>query len=151
MDFIASGFWYWWMIAITLLIIEIFSPTFFALWVAISAGVTGLILYLVPGIEWQYQVLLFAILSVVSIVAWRTYYSKRPIKTDEPLLNRRGHQYIGRVITLDEPIVDGHGKVHIDDSTWKIEGEDCPAGTRVKIINIQNVVLQVSLLPAQSE
>ncbi|MDH5357250.1 MAG: NfeD family protein [Gammaproteobacteria bacterium] len=136
-------FWHWWIIAIVLVIFEILAPTFFALWMAIAAFLTGLALFLIPEMQWEYQVFMFAILSVISIVVWRHYYNKNPIATDEPLLNRRGEQYVGRVITLKESIVDGQGKVRVDDSTWKIEGEDCPAGTKVKIISVDNVVFKV--------
>lgn len=143
MELFIPDFWHWWMVAVALVIIEILAPTFFALWMAIAAFLTGVALYLVPEMQWEYQVFLFAILSVASIIVWRHYYSKNPIATDEPLLNRRGEQYVGRVITLKEPIVDGHGKVQVDDSTWKIEGEDCPAGTKIKVVSVNNVVFQV--------
>ena len=146
MEVFVVDFWHWWMIAVVLVILEILAPTFFALWMAIAAFVTGFILYLVPEIQWEYQVFLFAVLSVVSIIGWRHYYSKNPIKTDEPLLNRRGEQYVGRTITLKEAIIDGMGKVQVDDSTWKIEGEDCPVGTKVKIVSVNNVVFQVEAI-----
>ena len=89
---------------------------------------------------------LFAVLSIASIIACRYYYNKNPIATDEPLLNRRGEQYVGRVITLKKAIIDGQGKVNVDDSTWKIEGEDCPSGTKIKIISVNNVVFQVEII-----
>ncbi|OUR64251.1 hypothetical protein A9Q79_07370 [Methylophaga sp. 42_25_T18] len=143
---LAIDFWHWWILAVALVIIEILAPTFFALWMAIAAFLTGMALLLVPEMQWQYQVLLFAVMSVLSIVMWRRYYTKNPIVTDQPMLNRRGEQYIGRVITLKQPIEDGHGKVQVDDSTWKIEGSDCPAGTKVKIIKIDNVVFQVEIV-----
>ena len=143
---LALDFWHWWIFAVALVIIEILAPTFFALWLAIAAFITGLALLLMPELQWQTQVLLFAVLSVISIIAWRRYYSTNPIETDQPMLNRRGEQYIGRTITLTIPIEDGHGKVQVDDSTWKIEGADCPAGTKVKIIGIDNVVFQVEIV-----
>lgn len=143
MEIFVADFWHWWIAAVVLVIFEILAPTFFALWMGIAAFLTGLVVYLMPEIQWEYQVFMFAILSVLSIVAWRHYYSKNPIVTDEPLLNRRGEQYVGRVITLKEPIVDGQGKVRVDDSTWKVEGEDCPAGTKIKIISVDNVVFKV--------
>lgn len=146
MELFVVDFWHWWMLAVALVIIEIFAPTFFALWLAVAAFMTGLALFLVPEIQWEYQVFLFAILSIASIVIWRHYYNKNPIATDEPSLNRRGEQYIGRVITLQEPIVDGQGKVKVDDSTWKIEGNDCSEGTKVKIISVDNVVFQVEVV-----
>ena len=143
---VIMDFWHWWIIAVALLILEILAPTFFALWMAIAAFMTGVALFLMPEMQWEYQVFLFAILSVISIVAWRHYYNKNPIATDEPLLNRRGEQYVGRVITLKEPIVDGQGKVQVDDSTWKIEGNDCPAGTKIKIVRVNNVVFQIEII-----
>jgi len=143
---LALDFWHWWVFAVALVIIEILAPTFFALWLAIAAFITGLALLLMPELQWQIQVLLFAVLSVISIIAWRRYYSINPIETDQPMLNRRGEQYIGRIITLKQPIEDGQGKVQVDDSTWKIEGTDCPAGTKVKIVKIDNVVFQVEIV-----
>ena len=140
---VVMDFWHWWIIAVVLVIIEILAPTFFALWMAIAAFMTGVALFLMPEMQWEYQVFLFATLSVISIVVWRHYYSKNPIATDEPLLNRRGEQYIGRVITLKEPIIDGQGKVQVDDSTWKIEGKDCPSGTKIKVVSVNNVLFQV--------
>lgn len=146
MELFVADFWHWWILAVVLVIIEILAPTFFALWIAIAAFLTGVALFLMPEMQWEYQVLIFAVLSVISIVVWRHYYKKNPIATDEPLLNRRGEQYIGRTITLKAPIIDGIGKVQVDDSTWKIEGEDCPVGTKVKIVSVNNVVFQVEIV-----
>jgi inner membrane protein len=139
-------FWHWWIFAVALIILEILAPSFFALWLAIAAFVTGLALFLMPELQWQTQIFMFAVLSVISIIAWRRYYAKNPIETDQPMLNRRGEQYIGRVITLKMPIEDGQGKVQVDDSTWKVEGDDCPVGTKVKIVSVDNVVFQVEII-----
>jgi len=146
MEVFIVDFWHWWIMAVALVILEILAPTFFALWLAIAAFITGLVLLLVPTMSWEMQLVIFAVLSVASIVLWRFYYHKRPLRSDEPLLNRRGEQYIGRVFTLQEAIVDGFGKVKVDDSIWKIAGEDCPAGTKVKISNVNNVVFDVEIL-----
>jgi membrane protein implicated in regulation of membrane protease activity len=74
----------------------------------------------------------------------RLYFAHHPIETDQPRLNRRGEQYVGRVFTLREPIVNGQGKIRVDDSTWKIQGVDCPSGTKVRVTGVNGVVLQVS-------
>jgi inner membrane protein len=139
-------FWHWWIVAVALVIIEILAPTFFALWMAIAAFLTGAVLLIMPDLAWEYQVMMFAVLSVVSIIVWVNYYKKNPIETDQPMLNRRGEQYVGRVITLKMPIEDGQGKVQIDDSTWKIEGDDCATGTKIKIVGVDNVVFQVEIV-----
>jgi membrane protein implicated in regulation of membrane protease activity len=139
-------YWHWYILGVALVTIEMLVPTFFALWIGISALLTGTILYFVPSLAWEYQVLIFAILSVVSVVTWHQYYVKNPIATDEPLLNRRGEQYIGRIITIKAPIEDGQGKISIDDSTWKIRGLDCPIGTKVKLVALDNVIFDVDIV-----
>ena len=136
-------FWHWWILAVALITLEVVLPTFFFLWVGVAAFLTGVILWLAPTLSWETQVLIFSVLSIVTVIIWRMYYHKRPIQTDEPLLNRRSEQYVGRVVTLKEAIVDGYGKIQLDDSTWKVRGEDCDAGTKIKITGVNNVIFQV--------
>ncbi|WP_438971042.1 NfeD family protein [Methylophaga sp.] len=143
---ILIDFWHWWIFAVVLVIIEILAPSFFALWMAIAAFLTGLALLLSPQLGWEYQVMLFAVLSVLSIVMWRRYYLKNPIVSDQPNLNRRGAQYIGRTVTLTAPIENGVGKVKLDDSTWKVQGPNCDAGKKVRIIGLKNVVFNVEII-----
>lgn len=136
-------YWHWFILAAVLIILEVFAPGAFLLWIGIAAGVVGAALYLAPGMGWEYQLILFSVAAVGSILLWRSYRGKNPVVSDEPTLNRRGAQYVGRVFTLDAPIVDGVGKIRVDDSTWKIEGVDCPAGAKVKVVGIDNTVLKV--------
>ncbi len=136
-------FWHWWILATVLIIFEVLLPTFYLLWTGIAAFIVGLVVWLVPSLHGEIQFIAFAVLSVLSMVLWNRYSRNNPTETDEPLLNRRGEQYVGRVITLKAPITDGTGKVKIDDSTWKVEGEDCDAGTKIKITGVNNVVFQV--------
>lgn len=138
-------YWHWFILAAILIILEMFAPGAFLLWIGIAAGVVGVVLYVVPTLPWEYQFILFSLASVGSILAWRAYRQKHPAATDEPTLNRRGAQYIGRVFTLDAPIVNGVGKIRVDDSTWKIEGVDCEAGMKVKVVGIDNTVLKVEV------
>jgi membrane protein implicated in regulation of membrane protease activity len=138
-------YWHWFILAAILVILEVFAPGAFMLWIGIAAGVVGAVLYLVPALTWEFQFILFSVASVGSIVAWRAFRQAHPVVTDEPTLNRRGAQYIGRVFTLDAPIVNGIGKIRVDDSTWKIEGADCPAGTKVRVAGIDNTVLKVEV------
>jgi membrane protein implicated in regulation of membrane protease activity len=137
-------FWHWWVLAVALIAIEVFAPSTVLLWPGIAAGVVGLTM-LVAGdaMLWQYQVLLFAVLSVVSLVAWRLYARKHVKPGDETTLNRRGEQYVGRVLTLEEPIVNGQGRAVVDDSHWRVSGEDMPAGTRVRVVGVDATVLKV--------
>lgn len=142
----SASYWHWWVAAIILIILEVFSPGAFFLWLGVSAGVVGFALLLMPSMSWEIQFVLFAIFSVVSIAVWHLVLKRHPIKSDQPRLNRRGEQYVDRYFTLNEPVVNGLGKIKVDDSTWKISGVDCPAGTRVKVVGVDGVVLKVEIV-----
>jgi membrane protein implicated in regulation of membrane protease activity len=138
-------FWYWWMLAMLLLAIELLAAGFFFLWMAFAAGITGVVLLLIPSISLAAQVMIFSVVSFCSIILWRKYgksYSR--VETDHPLLNQRGAQYIGRVFTLIDAVVNGQGKVKIGDSLWTVSAnEDYPAGTKVKVTGVDGTILQV--------
>jgi membrane protein implicated in regulation of membrane protease activity len=138
-------FWHWLVLGVALAIVEVFAPGVFFLWLGISAGIVGVVLWLVPGLDWEYQLLSFAILSVASVVIVRRYLTTHPLESDEPNLNLRGHQYVGRTFTLGEPVVNGQGKIQVDDSTWKISCDDCDAGTKVTIDGVDGVVLRATI------
>ncbi|NJN46507.1 MAG: NfeD family protein [Candidatus Competibacteraceae bacterium] len=108
----------------------------------IAALGVGLLVFLFPELGWQVQWLSFAGLTVASILVWLLYFRNRSEHSDDPLLNRRGQQYVGRVLTLTDPVINGQGKVRVDDSIWKITAEDCPTGTRLRIVGVEGVVLQ---------
>ena len=136
-------FWHWWILAGVLLIIELLLPAFFFLWLGIAAAATGLIILVFPDAPMESQLVLFAVLSIVAVVAWRRYREISVPSSDQPHLNRRGHQYIGREFTLDDPITNGVGRVEVDDSTWRVKGPDLPAGTNVVVTDIDGVVFIV--------
>ncbi|MCE3247113.1 MAG: rane protein [Geminicoccaceae bacterium] len=111
-------FWHWWAFGGALVIVEAFAPGFVFLWLGIAAALVGTLLWLWPGIGPDYQVLIFAALSVTSVLGWRRWRDAHPAPSDQPSLNRRGTQYIGRRFTLLEPIAHGRGRIRLGDSSW---------------------------------
>ena len=140
LDFV---FWYWWVIGFILLVLEILTPGYFFMWMAISGFVTGALVLLMPATGMTMQVSVFSVLSVVAIIAWKFYGKKHSMESDHPLLNKRGVQYIGRVFSLYQPIKNGQGKIKVDDSIWKVHGEDCDINSRVKVVAIRGTVFEV--------
>ncbi len=136
-------FWHWWILALGLIIIETLVPGTFFLWMGISAIVLGMAAWLAPAMGWETQVMLFAVLSLVSIVGWRWWQRRHPEETDQPTLNRRGEQYVGQVLTLETAIENGFGKVRVGDSLWRAQGSDAAAGTRVRVTAANGVILVV--------
>lgn len=136
-------FWYWLIAAVVMIIIEMVLPAAYFLWMGISAFVVGLLLFVMPGIPALIQVVIFGVLSVVSLYMYKRHQKMNPEVKDEPNLNRRGEQYIGRSFTLEEAIVNGVGKVKVDDTTWKVKGTDMPAGMKVRVMSVEGTVFNV--------
>lgn len=142
-DISAMTHWSWLVLGLGLLVLELVVPAMFFLWLGISALVTGLVLYLFPDMSWQGQFLLFSVLSVVSILLSRRFFSNKQIETELPNLNRRGQQYVGRVFTLIEPIKNGYGKISVDDSQWRVTGPALEKGVQVKVVSAKGSVFEV--------
>lgn len=136
--------WFWLGLAILLIIFEVvLGANFFLLWVGLLAALVGIVAGLFPHLMWQYQVLLFSVGSIGSIGLWYYYLKTARTKTDRPTLNRRAEQYIDRTFVLSDPIVNGRGKIEVDDSMWRVEGPELPAGTRVVVVGVDGVILKV--------
>jgi len=136
-------YWHWWILAIVCLSIEIFAPGAVFIWFSVSAAVLGFLLLLLPDLSWQWQITLFGVLSVLSIVGWRMYRQKVPEIDAHPALNKRGEELIGRTFTLSAPITNNYGKIHVDDTMWKVQGDDCAVGQKVKVTSLNGTVLNV--------
>lgn len=134
-------FWQWWIFAVILLILEVLLPGTVFLWMAVAAAVIGVLVFLMPSLSIPLAWTLFALLSVSSLLAWLSMRKKRLLEPPSNL-NKRGQEYVGRVFTLTEPIVNGRGKLKIGDTLWTVEGDDCAAGGRVEIIAIDSGILK---------
>jgi inner membrane protein len=137
-------FWHWFIAAVVLITLEMMVlPAVFFLWMGIAAGVVGLLLMLIPGLPFMVQIIIFTVLAVVSLVIHKIYLKNNPPISDEPTLNRRGEQYVGRMFTLEEAIENGTGKIKVDDSIWKVMGEDMDKGGKVKVVGVDGTVFKV--------
>jgi membrane protein implicated in regulation of membrane protease activity len=136
-------FWHWWVIAVVLIIIEAFVAGTFFLWMGVSAAVVGFVLLIAPAMGWEYQVMLFAVFSVVSIALWLIRLKKYPTKSEISNLNRRVAQYMDRIAIIQEPIVNGLGTINVDDTIWRVLGPDCETGTKVKVVGAEGTDLKV--------
>jgi membrane protein implicated in regulation of membrane protease activity len=139
---VSLGSWNWFILAALLLLLEVLMPGVFMLWLGLSAILVGIISTAIVW-SWQAQVIAFAIFAILALPAWRYFARKVEKPHDSPFLNRRAEGYVGRVFTLDKPIVDGVGTIRIDDTVWRVSGPDCPAGSRVKIARADGANLSV--------
>lgn len=134
--------WNWYLTGLVLIILELLMPGVWIIWIGLGALVTGIITQIFGGFAWQAQFLLFAVLSCVSLYLGKRWFMKKG-PTDPVKLNQRLSQYLDRVVTLHHPIVDGRGKIQLDDTLWSVKGPDTPAGKKVRIVGAEGVYLVV--------
>lgn len=136
-------FWHWWVLGLMLIVVELLAPGAFFLWFGAAAGLTGFILLVLPALDWHYQLLAFAVLAVVAVIVGRSVMRRQNRLRAPGSLNRRGEQYVGRVFTVEQAIVNGRGSIRVDDSIWRAEGPDTAAGESVRVVKAGSSVLRV--------
>ena len=147
------GGWSWIILGLVLLVLEILAPGIFFLWLGVAALAVGTVSLFVWGLgadiwTWQIQVLAFLILSVVLAYSGRSWLSRNEKASDEPLLNDRVAQMVGRTATLEQPITNGVGHVRLGDTLWRVRGPDLPAGSTVRVCGGNSDRLEVETIPA---
>jgi membrane protein implicated in regulation of membrane protease activity len=141
--FTTLGTWNWLIFGVILMALELIAPGVFLFWLGLAALLVGLLSF---GFDpsWQVQILMFAVFATAAVPLWRRLARSHPGGVDNPFLNKRADALIGRVFTLEKPIVDGAGTVRIDDTIWRIAGPDAPAGSRVRIVQADGASLTVA-------
>lgn len=136
--------WHWLILGVLLLILEMLGASGFLIGLAVaSLAVAGAVALGVVE-SWSYQLLLFALLGIAfTILYWRVFRTFNS-QTDEPLLNDRAAQLIGRKFVLEQNLENGQGRVQVGDTLWKAEAETTlTAGTKVEIYASEGMVIKI--------
>lgn len=140
--FSTLGPWNWLIAAALLFMLETVVPGVHFLWFGIAAVIVGA-LAIATGFGFPWQLVAFALISVATVFWVRRYATPDSAKSDLPDLNVRGAQYIGRTVVVEEPIVNGRGKVRVGDTLWGAQGEDAPRGAKVNVTGVNGTMLVV--------
>ena len=142
--FATLGNWNWLIFGVILMALEVLAPGIFLLWLGLAALLVGLLTFIFHP-SWQVEILLFAAFAIAAVPLWRRLArGNAGVSESNPFLNRRAEALVGRVFTLEKPIIDGAGTVRIGDTVWRVAGPDTPAGTRVKIVQVSGADLTVA-------
>ena len=134
----------WAVFALVLFALEVMAPGAFMLWLAFAASAVLVVVWAVPGLSFLLQAVLFVVLGFVSILIYRKWFrGNDDAPTDQPALNRRTDQLLGRVVVLQSAIERGSGRVQIADAYWTVSGADLPAGASVRIVGADGMTLMV--------
>lgn len=144
------GPWNWVFAGLVLMALETVIPGVHFLWFGLAAAIVGAISLLAAAaghpevLTLPLQLVLFAAVSVVMVLWVRSVTRGRSAPTDEPTLNDRGSQLIGRIVIVETAIESGRGRVRVGDTLWSAEAPaDAPAGAHVRILGSKGSVLTV--------
>jgi membrane protein implicated in regulation of membrane protease activity len=138
------GTWNWLIFGLLLMALELLAPGVFLFWLGLGALLVGLISFAIHP-PWQLQMLMFAVFAAAAVPLWRRVArNNTAASASNPFLNKRAEALVGRVFTLEKPIIDGSGTVRIDDTIWRVAGPDTPAGSRVRIVRADGASLTVA-------
>jgi membrane protein implicated in regulation of membrane protease activity len=140
---VSLGLWVWFLAAAVLMILELVVPGVLLFWLGLAALATGLV-DLVFTLSWQRELLLFAVLALSFAILGRNLMRRAAEKPqDRPFLNRRADALVGRDFVLTDPILDGVGRIRVDDTVWRVTGPDVPSGRRVRVTAVDGACLLV--------
>ena len=137
--FANMDYWHWLVFGLVLIIIELFAWSTFFLWMGVSAMMTGIVSKILTDLSWQFELLLFSALSIISIFLAKKYF---PVKTIDNELNARAARHIGNSYTVVANDENG-AKVKVGDSLWLAKGCDMQIGQKVKVVDTDSVTLIV--------
>lgn len=138
------GFWSWLLLGLILIALETIIPGVHFLWFGLAAFVIGLMASLLgPTFPFAWQLTAFALLSVATVFLVKRLAGPAP-HAHLPDINAPGSEFIGRVVTVEDPIEKGRGKVRAGDTVWLAVGEDAPRGAKVTVTGVSGTALVVT-------
>jgi membrane protein implicated in regulation of membrane protease activity len=134
---------FWLGLGLILMAAETIVPGAFLLWFGLAALLMGAIVWVLPDLHGVVQAVLFGGFALVAVQVYRTWFRSREPVGDQPLLNRRSEQYVGRVFVLESAIENGFGRIRVGDAMWTVSGDPLPVGARVTVTAVDGMTLKV--------
>lgn len=113
-------------------------------WVAVPLGAAGVWMALRGDTTGWWLVGASAAMLALDLVIDFVWMRSAGARSDQPKLNQRGAQYIGRQVCVIEDVVGGEGKVRVADTVWRARGPDCAAGDWVRVVDVDGPYLVVA-------
>ncbi|SFV63234.1 Putative activity regulator of membrane protease YbbK [hydrothermal vent metagenome] len=136
--------WHWIIFGLSLIILEIFTGTFFILGLGVSAIIVGSLSYFYP-VSLEIELIIWMILSLLSIAIWFKYLRDKRVEE-----SGQSNYSLKTKGTIEEPIpAYGRGKVRFDrpvlgNTIWHATAkENINLTSRVKIVEIKGQLIEV--------
>ena len=69
--------WFWFILTLVLLGLEMTVPGVIFMWLAIASVIVGGLVFVDAAISWEMQFIIFSVLGIISVYAGRTYLRKK--------------------------------------------------------------------------
>ena len=135
----------WGIVAVLCLILELSSGDFFI--ICFSIGAVFAIISAVIGLNVYWQIFIFAVFSLLSVMFVRPV-ALRWLHKNEPNKPSNADALLGRTGRVTEAIkAGGNGYVQIDGDLWKaVSQTDIAVGTTVRVIGRESTIITVETL-----
>ena len=139
-----ASYWWWFIAGVILILAEFVVPGVFICFFGVGALLTGVVVWLLPGITLTTAVLLFSFLSVVFLVFCRRFMPRSfrgVVKVDHSDIEN--DDIAGAEAVVTEAVApDAPGKVEFRGSLWTARADRAIAvGERAKIRSRKNLTL----------
>ena len=142
--------WIWLTLGLVLAGLEVIVPGVYLIWLALSAIITGLLVFgsdqLGGTMGPAGQVVSFVFLALIFVYSARRWLRESPIESSDPLMNNRTGRLVGETVLVTQAIAHGGGRVKLGDSEWLARGPDAAAGEYVRVSGAEGSVLLVERL-----
>lgn len=136
--------WHWASLGIILLIMEILGTAGFLIGSAIAAFLMAAVISIAPDLNWKWQLAIFSSTAITFSIIYLKRFANFNEDSDQPNLNNRAAQHIGKRYTLNEAIVNGHGRIQVGDTFWKVScDEELQSSTSIEVTGIDGMTLIV--------
>jgi membrane protein implicated in regulation of membrane protease activity len=141
--------WSWIAAGLVLVALELVVPGFVIFFFGLGAVLTGLVLFVVPGLSSSLQILLFAVASLLLLVTCRRFMPKSfRGRSTQAEGDPDDDEVAGSIARVAAPgLSAGHeGKVEFRGTLWNARAEgsdDLAAGTEVVVVRRENLLLVV--------
>lgn len=132
---------FWLVVAICSIVVDIMTSSFF--FVLFSIGAVVAAICGVFGVPFIIQVIIFAVVSIISLVLGYPVLKKK-YKNMHKKIPLREETYIGKIIISEKEIID-KAQFKINGEYWTVinEGDVIHVGDKFEIIGIEGIKLKI--------
>lgn len=134
---------FWWVLAGTLVALELATGTFYLLMLALGAVAGALVAH--GGFNASAQIVASAVLGAAATLVWHVKRARNP-QSAPAQSNRDVLLDIGQTLTIDDWSADGTARAQYRGAAWSVRyaGEGVPAPGSHRIVAVDGNVLSVT-------